>query len=46
MTTQTTHSAIETTTHPVERIVTAVLVLAALAGFSWVGSMFYAALTG
>jgi hypothetical protein len=46
MTTQTTHRATEITTHPVERIVTAVLILAALAGFGWVGSMIYAALTG
>lgn len=46
MTTHTTHSATEITVHPVERIVTSVLILAALAGFGWVGSMVYAALTG
>jgi hypothetical protein len=46
MTTQTTHSATEITTHPVERMVTAVLIVAALAGFGWVGSMMYTALTG
>lgn len=45
MTTQTTHSATETT-HPVERIVTAVLILAALTGFGWVGSMVCTALSG
>ncbi|WP_186356864.1 morphogenic membrane protein MmpA [Streptomyces sp. SLBN-118] len=44
MTSHTTHSATETS-HPVERIVTAVLILGALAGFAWVGSMVYTALT-
>ncbi|MEU9015204.1 hypothetical protein AB0D12_36885 [Streptomyces sp. NPDC048479] len=46
MTTQTTHSATETTTHPVERTLTAVLILSALAGFGWVGAMVYTALSG
>ncbi|MBT2392407.1 hypothetical protein J7E87_24020 [Streptomyces sp. ISL-1] len=46
MTTHMAHSATEITPHPVERIVTAVLSLAALVGFGWVGSMVYTALSG
>ncbi len=46
MTTHTNSAASSDTTNPVERVVSAVLILAALTGFVWVGSMVYAALTG
>ena len=46
MTTHTTNSAAESTTRPVERTVTIVLILSAVAGFAWVGSMVFSALRG